>query len=208
MTNQTTAIFGVFRKRADIAEAIALLKKVGFGSEDISVMFPENKGAQDFPQVQKNQLRNGALIGAIVGVIVIGTIGGFVAAGAFPSLSFNSNVISGAQAPMLGPILTVFVSIVLGGLAGAAFGTLVGMGTPDTAGKRYGQYVHAGGILLSVQSKSAEQLERAKMILDQAGADDINQIDESEGWRDAVDEEHQLIRLDVQDYERDNLTQA
>lgn len=201
MTDQNTALFGVFRKRADIAEAIALLKKVGFGSEEITVMFPENRGAQDFPQIQKNQIFNGAIFGAIIGLIVVGTIGGFAAAGAFRSFSFS------AEPSMLGPVLTIFISVFIGTIAGAACGTLVGIGTPDPAGKRYGQYVHAGGILLSVNSKNTEQLEKAKMILDDAGADDVNVMDESEGWSEAVTEEHHLVKQDAAEFEKDNLSQ-
>jgi len=191
MTNQNTALFGIFKKRSEIDEAIQMLKKVGFASKDITIMFPEEQGPQDFPQVQKNQLFNGALLGAIVGVIVVGTIGGFMAAGAFPSFSFSNSNTS-----MAGPILTVILSVFIGGVAGGACGLLVGIGTPDPAAKRYGQYVHAGGILLSVQSTNSQQLESAKAILDQSGAEDINAIDEIDGWQEAVQEEHVLVHLD------------
>lgn len=203
MTNQNTALFGIFRQRAEVAEAIAMLKKVGFSSKDILVMFPEQKGAQDFPQVQKNQIRSGALIGAIVGIVVVGTIGGFVAAGAFSSLSFSGN------GPMMGPILVITLSVVIGAIAGAACGTLVGIGTPDPAAKRYGQYIHAGGILLSVKSETPEMQEKAKMILDQSGAEDINQIDANDGWEVAVSEEHFLVEADANDpVFKENLTHA
>lgn len=201
MTNQNTAIFGIFRKRTEISDAIALLKNVGFGSQDISIMFPETKGAQDFPQVQKNQLRNGAVIGGIIGIILGGTLGAAIAGGAFPGFTFVGNT-----TPMIGPILTVVVSVVLGALAGAACGTLVGIGTPDPAGKRYGQYVHAGGILLSVKSEVPEKLEKAQLILDQAGAQDINYMDEADGWKTAVHEERALFDEDIKEVQPENLT--
>jgi hypothetical protein len=201
MTNQNTALFGIFRSRSETVAAIDLLKKDGFSSADISVLFPENQGAQDFPQVQKNQLRNGAIVGAIVGVILVGTLGGAVAAGVFPSLYAGGSSVTAT-------VMTVLISVVLGGVAGAACGTLVGIGTPDPAGKRYGQYIHAGGILLSVNCTSAKKLESARLILDRAGAEDINDIDETDGWQEAVTEEHQLIHLDTEDFQHGNNTPA
>ena len=200
MTNQNTAIFGIFSKRAEISDAITLLKKVGFGSQDISILFPEEKGAQDFPQVQKNQLRNGAIIGAIIGIILGGTFGAAVSSGVFPGFTFVGNT-----TPAIGPVLTVLVSVLLGGLAGAACGTLVGIGTPDPAGKRYGQYVHAGGILLSVKSEIPEKLVKAQFILDEAGAQDINYMDEADGWKEVVHEERALFDEDFKEVRTVNL---
>lgn len=201
MTNQNTAIFGIFRKRTEISDAISSLKNVGFGSKDISIMFPETKGAQDFPQVQKNQLFNGAVVGGVIGIILGAALGAAIAGGAFPGFTFMGNT-----TPSVGPILTVLVSVLLGALAGAACGTLVGIGTPDPAGKRYGQYVHAGGILLSVKSEAPEQLEKAQMILDQAGAQDINYMDETEGWKTAVHEERALFIEDADEIPPENMT--
>lgn len=68
---------------------------------------------------------------------------------------------------------------------GAAAGTLVGVGTPDPAAKRYGQYLQSGGILISVHSESPQQIQQAKKILSAIGGQDIQLLNETNTWAKA-----------------------
>ena len=63
----------------------------------------------------------------------------------------------------------------IGGIAGA----LIGMGIPEYEAKRYEGRIREGGILLSVHSDSSEWTKRAKIILEQTGAQDVSSTGEA-----------------------------
>ena len=181
------ATFGIFRSRDEVNTAVSLLKGLGFGEARASVLFPDQNGAQDFPQVQKSELVKFARIGSIIGAVLFGI---------FSVLMIQGVVPFGGMAQLTGgsQVFAVFSSLILGAIVGAACGTLVGIGTPDRAGRRYGQYVNAGGILLSVQSENMEQRKRVEEVLEKSGAQDITSIDEVEGWQDVINEKLNLER--------------
>ena len=57
----------------------------------------------------------------------------------------------------------------MGGLAGA----LVGLGMPEYEAKRYEGKVRDGNILISVHADDSDEIDRAKEIFEDAGAEDI-----------------------------------
>jgi hypothetical protein len=61
----------------------------------------------------------------------------------------------------------------VGGAVGGLVGALVGMGIPEYEAKRYEGRIKDGGVLLSVHCDSSEEVDRAKDILKQTGAEDI-----------------------------------
>ncbi len=174
------ATFAIYRTRDEIRMAVRTLLRLGFKNKNLSVLQPiRNGGGRDFPNVQKNQLQNGAIFGAILGAFVAGTVYLFLN----PSLSDSSFVRSS---------LAVFGIMILGALAGIACGALVGIGTPDPVAKRYGQYMHSGGILLSVESDSPEQAVRAEHILTATGGHDVHIENEKVTWDSAIMENIQI----------------
>ena len=184
------ATFGIFRNKEEINSAVTLLKGLGFGDARASVLFPDNPGAQDFPQVQKSELVKFARIGSAIGAALFAVFGILVLREVVP---FGGM----AQLSAVGQIFAMIASVIIGGVVGAACGTLVGIGTPDRAGRRYGQYVNAGGILLSVHSENPDQQKRLEEILEKSGAQDITSVDEKEGWQDVMNEKHSLERTDL-----------
>jgi ribosomal protein L16/L10AE len=54
-----------------------------------------------------------------------------------------------------------------------------GMGIPEYEAKKYEARVSGGNILLSVHCETGEQRERAKLALQQTGAEDISATTES-----------------------------
>lgn len=186
----TKATFGIYRSKEEINAAVALLSGLGFGEARASVLFPERAGAQDFPQVQQSQLFRFAKLGSMIGAAIFLVFGMLAVSGAIPfapmeNLDFTARV------------LAVVGSLVLGGVVGAACGTLVGIGTPVRAGHRYGQYVDSGGILLSVHSKTAEGQKRVEEILEKSGAQDITSVDEDKGWEQVMEETANLARVNL-----------
>ena len=187
MVHASKAIFGIYRDKSEIKIAIHALRRFGFKDQKISVLYPEHEGPKDFPQVQKNQLGEGAIIGAVTGIGVVGLIGLLIWSGAVTSIAFS--VFSAVDSWLM-----TLLSLTFGAVIGASCGALVGIGTPKSPGARYGEYIHAGGILLSVQSADLEEARQAKLILEKTGAQDISAVEKDEGWKTAVAEVQKLDR--------------
>ena len=181
------ATFAIYKNRYEIRTAIRSLLKLGFKDRDLAVLQPVQNGPRDFPQVQKNQILNGAVFGAVLGAFIGGCLYLFVGPG------LDSHAVS-VSSSVVGQGMTAFVAIMLGAIAGAACGTLVGIGTPKPVGQRYGQYMHAGGILLSVESESPEEAARAESILLATGGQDVHVADENSTWNSAIEENIHISR--------------
>lgn len=179
MNKTDTATFGIYKNEEEIKVAKDALLREGFRSSQISVMYPRRSGAKDFSQVQRNQVLTGAMLGALVGAILIGIFGVTMAVGISPALGVIT---------LMSPGWIIFFSVIGGAIVGAGAGALVGAGTPVPAGQRYGEYMSNGGILLSVHIENDEQSKSANRILDDTGASDINDVPESASWKAAINE--------------------
>ncbi len=168
MDNQQAA-FGVFRRRSEVRRAKAELQAKGFSRSDIAILF-RSRGVPDFRQKQKEVIEAGAIIGAIIGGLV------FMVIGIITEMKLFSSH------PML--VLGGFIGCVI---LGAASGALVGIGTPKSAARRYGDYVDSGGILMSVHVDDADEARKAQEILDKIGAQEITLLKEDQGWKTVYD---------------------
>ncbi len=177
------ATFAIYRDREEIKTALRSFVKLGFNRSDILTFQAREHGSKDFGQIQKYQFKTGAIVGAIFGSILVG--------GSFVFFNF---------ATMSSRWFLIIPGIFIGAVVGAAGGMLVGIGIPDTAAKRYGQYLQAGGILLSVQSQNPEQIKQAQSILSATGGQDIHLMNASETWRSA-----KLERIEVEDVQTENV---
>lgn len=181
------ATFAIYKNRNEIRTAIRSLLRLGFRDRDLAVMQPVQNGPRDFPQVQKNQILNGAVFGAVLGAFIGGCVYLFIGPGV------NSHAV-GAGVTVVGEGFKALGAIVLGAIGGGAFGTLAGIGTPDPMGKRYGQYMHSGGILLSVESDTPEEASRAESILLATGGQDVHVANEKSTWDSAIEENFHIDR--------------
>lgn len=166
--NTKDATFAIFRDREEIKVAVRSFLKLGFAESALWAFQVKKNGTKDFSQVQKSEFKNGAILGAIVGATFAGIF----------FISTNSELFGSRSMMILGGIF-------LGALVGAAGGTLVGIGTPTPAAKRYGQYLESGGILFSVHSDSPKQIQQAQEILFATGGQDIQLINELKTWNKA-----------------------
>ncbi len=197
MTTHNKATFGVYRSKDEVNTAVTLLNALGFGDAPASVLFPDKDGPQDFPHVQKSELVKFAKIGSAIGAVLFFAFAIMATSGVIPFAPLQA-------APVEGRTFALIAAVFLGGVVGAACGTLVGIGTPDRAGRRYGQYVHAGGILLSVQSGSAEQQKKIEEVLEKSGAQDITSVQGEQAWQDVLDEKGNLERVNLTQGSRQN----
>lgn len=161
----------VFCSAKNIEQAehiVSQLKQAGFSNNDISVLFPDKTGTQDFAHEKHTKAAIGGTTGigpdaalgwlAGIGSLTIPGVGPFIAAG---------------------PILGTLSGAAIGATTGSLTGDLIGLGIPEYEAKRYEGKIRGGSALISVHTESSEELSKATEIFGQAHAEDIASTSES-----------------------------
>jgi hypothetical protein len=174
MAGKNTAVFGIYRNRLDVEQAVDALRAQGFRSTDISVLFPENEGTKDFAHEKATKAPEGTATGAGAGAVVGGTLGWLAGIGALAIPGVGPLIAAG-------PIVAALTGVGVGGAIGGISGALIGMGIPEYEAKRYEGRVKEGGILLSVHSDNSDWTRKAKDVLERTGADDVSSTGEEKG---------------------------
>jgi len=179
MANKHTAVFGIYPRQASVERGVEALQAAGFPNTDISVLFPANEGTKDFAHEKNTKAPEGATAGAGTGAILGGGLGWLVGIGALAIPGLGPFIAAG-------PIMAALAGVGVGGAIGGLTGALIGMGIPEYEAKRYEGRVKDGGILLSVHSNTADEIKRAKAILEGTGAQDISSTGEAAGEKTDV----------------------
>src|SRR5438876_5023216 len=166
MAGKNTAVYGIYRDRAHVEDAVDALIDNGFRSEDISVLMPENVGTKDFAHEKNTKAPEGAATGAGTGGVVGGTLGLLAGIGALAIPGLGPFIAAG-------PIMGALAGAGAGGAVGGLVGALVGMGIPEYEAKRYEGRIKEGGILMSVHADNSKWVSKAKDILKRTGAEDV-----------------------------------
>lgn len=163
------SVFGIFKSKREVENAVDLLRHAKFRSLDISVLMPEMGDTKNFAHQKNTKAPEGATTGAVTGAVVGSGLGWLAGIGAL--------AITGA-----GPFIAAgpIVAALAGGGVGAITGALIGLGIPEYEAKRYEGLVKDGGILLSVHTDDDQWAEKAKGILKAAEAKDISSSNEVE----------------------------
>jgi hypothetical protein len=160
------AVFGIYRSRENVEEAVDALRSADFRNTDISVLFSENLGTKDFAHEKHTKVPEGASAGAGTGAVIGGALGWLVGIGSLAIPGVGPFIAAG-------PIVSLLAGVGAGGVVGGVTGALVGMGIPEYEAKRYEGRIKEGGILLSVHCDSADWKRKAIDILKRTGAGDI-----------------------------------
>ena len=166
MSGKNTAVFGIYQTRANVEEAVDLLRRAGFRNADVSALFPDNAGTKDFACEKNTKAPEGATTGASSGAMVGGVLGWLTGIGLLAIPGIGPFIAAG-------PIVAALAGVGAGGVLGGIVGALVGMGIPEYEAKRYEGRVKHGGILLSVHCDDSVWVKRAEDILKTTGAEDI-----------------------------------
>lgn len=161
-----TAVYGVYADREHVEKAVDRLRKDGFLSNDISVIFPDRNMSNEFALEKNTKAPEGAMTGGGTGLVVGGTLGWLVGIGtlAIPGVG-----------PLLaaGPIVAALAGAGVGGAVGGIAGGLIGLGLPEIEAKRYEEEIKRGRILVSVHCDSVHSAQAARKVLDDSGAKDV-----------------------------------
>ena len=164
--SKNIAVFGIYRNRQNVEEAVQSLKNADFRPTDISVLFSENLGTKDFAHEKHTKLPEGASAGVGTGVVIGGALGWLTGIGALAIPGVGPFIAAG-------PIVSLLAGIGAGSVIGGIAGALVGMGIPEYEAIRYEGRIKEGGILLSVHCDDSDWKNRAMDLLKQTGAIDI-----------------------------------
>jgi len=170
--SKAKAVFGLLPTEASAIQAANALKAAGFAADDISALFPDKSGTKDFAHEQNTKAPEGAATGAGVGGVVGGGLGWLAGIGALAIPGVGPLIAAG-------PIMAALSGVAAGAMVGGLTGTLIGLGIPEIEAKRYEGKVKGGNILLAVHAETSEEIDRAKQIFENAGADDISYTTEA-----------------------------
>jgi hypothetical protein len=183
MAGKNTAVFGLYRTRGEVENAVDALKDAGFRNTDISVLMSDNSGTKDFAVDKDTKAPEGTTTGVLTGGVIGGTLGWLAGIGALAIPGLGPFIAAG-------PIMGLLGGLGAGGAIGGIAGALVGMGIPEYEAKRYEGRVKDGQILLSVHADSSDWISRAKEVLKSTGAQDVASAGEEKGDYDNTDRPH------------------
>ncbi len=166
------SVFAIAKTRAQAERIVGDLQAAHFSSDAISVLFPDQGTTRDFAHEKNTKAPEGAVTGATTGGVIGGTLGWIAGIGAL--------AIPGAG-PFIaaGPIMAALGGIGVGAALGGITGALVGLGIPELEAKRYEGKIRQGNLLISVHTEDSDEIDRAKKIFKDAGAEDITTASEA-----------------------------
>ena len=154
---------GIYDDRESAEEAVDRLHRLGYTSDEISVMMSDHKRAKDFAEHTGSKAATGAATGAAIGGGLGAVVAGLTATGSVAAIVGTG----GAAAPLVaGPLAAALAGLGAGGAAGGIIGALVGAGIPEHKAKRYEERLNRGGILLGVKPRPEYRNELREIFVD------------------------------------------
>ncbi|MBW8780440.1 MAG: DUF3341 domain-containing protein [Verrucomicrobia bacterium] len=166
------SVFAIATSHSQAERIVNDLQAAHFSSDDISVLFPDSSTTRDFAHEKNTKAPEGAVTGAATGGVLGGAFGWLTGVGALAIPGLGLFVAAG---PLVAALSGVAVGAAVGGIAGA----LIGMGIPELEARRYEGKVKQGNILISVHTEKFEDIDHAKRIFKDAGAEDISSASEA-----------------------------
>src|SRR5438309_7910165 len=114
---KNTAVFGIYSDRLSVEEGVEHLRRVGFRSTDISVLFPNNEGTKDFGHEKNTKAPEGAVTGGASGAVLGGALGWLAGIGALAIPGVGPFIAAG-------PIIALLGGMGVGGAVGGFGGAL------------------------------------------------------------------------------------
>ncbi len=161
------AVFCTVKTSSQATVVVNQLKAAGFTVDDISVLMPNKEGTKDFAVENQTKAPEGAATGASTGALLGGGLGWLAGIGALAIPGVGPLIAAG-------PIMAALTGAAVGGTLGGLTGALIGMGIPEYEAKRFEGKIKGGNCLISVQSESSVETEKATKIFEAANAEDIS----------------------------------
>jgi len=155
-------VTGLFKNKVSAEAAVDALLKHGFTRDDISVLMSDATQTKEFGLQTRTHAADGLGIGGAVG----GAVGAAVAAIAAVGTTL---FLPGINLVIAGPIAAALAGAGAGGATGGVIGALIGAGIPEYRAKVYDAELRGGGILIGVEARSDEEVDRLEQLLADLG---------------------------------------
>ena len=159
-------VTGLFKNRVAAEAAVDAIIKHGYTRDDISVLMSDATRNKEFAIQTRSHAADGAGIGGALG----GALGAVLAAIAAVGTTIY---LPGINLVIAGPIAAALAGAGAGAATGGVIGALVGAGIPEYRAKVYDAGLRGGGILLGVEARSDEEVERLEQLLEDVGAEHV-----------------------------------
>jgi len=159
-------VTGLFKSKVAAEAAVDAILKHGFTRDDISVLMSDATRSKEFALQSRTHAADGFGIGGAVG----GTIGAVLAA---ITAVGTTLFLPGLNLVIAGPIAAALAGLGAGGATGGLIGALIGAGIPEYRAKVYEAGIRGGGILIGVEARSEEEVDRLEELLDELGAEHV-----------------------------------
>jgi hypothetical protein len=159
-------VTGLFKSKVAAEAAVDALMKRGFTRDDISVLMSDATRSKEFALQSRTHAADGLGIGAAAGGAVGAVLAAITAVG-------TTLFLPGLNLVIAGPIAAALAGLGAGGATGGLIGALIGAGIPEYRAKVYEAGIRGGGILIGVESRDDEEVDRLEGLLDELGADNV-----------------------------------
>ncbi len=156
-------VTGLFKTRAAAEAAVDAIIKRGYTRDDISVLMSDATKNKEFAVETRSHAADGLGIGGAIG----GTVGAVLAA----IVVIATPIAIPGGLFVAGPIAAALAGAGAGGATGGLIGLLIGTGIPEHRAKVYDAGLRGGGILLGVEAKSKDDVDKLATLLEDIGAE-------------------------------------
>ncbi|HEX5966124.1 MAG TPA: hypothetical protein VFY51_09330 [Pyrinomonadaceae bacterium] len=164
--DKTKLVTGLFKSKVAAEAAVDAIMKRGFTRDDISVLMSDATRSKEFALQTRTHAADGLGIGSAVG----GAVGAVLAAIAAVGTTL---FLPGINLVIAGPIAAALAGAGAGGATGGLIGALIGAGIPEYRAKVYEAGIRGGGILIGVEARTEEEIDRLEELLDELGAENV-----------------------------------
>lgn len=149
-------ITGLFDTEAAAENAVAQLKQLGYGQNEISIIMRDRNAARDLAVDTGATSMEGVGTGAVIGGALGAVLAGLLAVG--------SIAIPGSGLLVAGPLAAALAGAGTGGILGGLLGWLVDLGVPSDVAPYYERGLNEGGVVVAVAAHPGDEA-RVQQIL-------------------------------------------
>src|SRR6476619_4469691 len=160
------SVFGIATTHGQAERIVEQLQAQGFADSEISVLMPYTDGTRDVGHIKATKAPEGATTGAATGGVTGGVLGLLAGIGALAIPGVGPFIAAG-------PIMAALSGAAIGATTGGVVGGLIGLGIPEIEAKRYEGKLKSGNYLIAVHAGDGEEVDHAKEVFKNAGAEDI-----------------------------------
>jgi hypothetical protein len=159
-------VTGLFKNRVAAEAAVDAIIKRGFTRDDISVLMSDATRSKEFAVQARTHAADGAGIGGALGGAVGAALAALVAVG-------STIFLPGINLVIAGPIAAALAGAGAGAATGGVIGALIGAGIPEYRAKVYESGLREGGILIGVEARTDDEVEKLERLLEDIGAEHV-----------------------------------